>query len=181
MMSNKPSGGVTPKLDKWPMSKLVWSRKNYFTAITDPILSEFSWFCFPVAWISKTQKKTQQSNKLPYAAYEQRDVMSNACSSNWRSMSLYFIAARACTCTQIHRDLPVTSHCITVMVFQSRCRIHSIFMFFPHFCFFLFPRLVGVSESLDVIGLFPVASLTHSLPGSKRKRSDIFWPTFANE
>ena len=61
MTSNKPSGGVTPKLDKWPMSKLVWSWKNYFTAITDPILSECSWFCFPVAWISKMRKKKKRS------------------------------------------------------------------------------------------------------------------------
>ena len=82
--------------------------------------------------------------------------MSNACSSNWRSMSLYFIAAKACTCTQIHRDLPVTSHCITVMVFQSRCGIHSIFMNFPHCCFFLFPRLVGVSGSLGYPRLPPL-------------------------
>ena len=82
--------------------------------------------------------------------------MSNACSSNWRSMSLYFIAARACTCTQIHRDSPVTSHCITVMVFQSRYSIHSIFMNVPHCCFFLFPRLVGVSESLGYPRLPPL-------------------------
>ena len=106
--------------------------------------------------LENAKKKTPQSNKLPYAAYEQRDLMSNACSSNWRSMSLYFIAAKACTCTQIRRDSPVTSHCITVMVFQSRCSIHSIFMNFPHCCFFLFPRLVGVSESLGYLRLPPL-------------------------
>ena len=170
MTSNKPSGGVTPKLDKWPMSKLVWSWKNYFTAITDPILSECSWFCFPVAWISKMRKKNAAKQQAPIRRLR----------ATWfdvkcllEQLAIYELVLHRCQSMHLHADSQrftsdIALHHSDGLSIKMR---HS--QYFHEFSALLFLFVSQTGRSEWVIGLSPVASLTHSLPGSKRKRSDM--------
>ena len=170
MTSNKPSGGVTPKLDKWPMSKLVWSWKNYFTAITDPILSECSWFCFPVAWISKMRKKKRSKATSSHTPLTSNVIWcqmpARATGDLWACTSSLPKHAPARRFTEIYQWHRIASQWWSFNQDAAFTVFSWIFRML-----FLFVSQTGRSEW--VIGLSPVASLTHSLPGSKRKRSDM--------
>ena len=175
MMSNKPSGGVTPKLDKWPMSKLVWSQKNYFTAITDPILSECSWFCFPVvAWISKMQKKKRSkatSSHTPLKCLLEQ-------------LAIYELVLHRCQSMHLHADSQrftsdIALHHSDGLSIKMR---HS--QYFHDFSALLFLFVSRTGRGKWVIGCHWVipGCLPYTFPSRKQEEEEWhFLPTFANE